>query len=114
MYKQVIIVRKDLGMTEGKLAAQACHGAVSVLSKTKKIIVESWEKSGQKKVILQAKDLDQLMKLREKCAKMRLPCAIVADAGLTELTPGTITVLAIGPDKEEKIDKITGSLPLLK
>lgn len=114
MYKQVIVIRKDLGMTEGKLAAQACHGAVSVLKKTNKKILSAWEKTGQKKVILQAKDLDELMKLREKCAKLRLPCAIVADAGLTELTPGTITVLAIGPDKEEKIDKVTGSLPLLK
>lgn len=30
------------------------------------------------------------------------------DAGLTQIEPGSYTVVAIGPDDEEKIDKITG------
>jgi PTH2 family peptidyl-tRNA hydrolase len=39
---------------------------------------------------------------------------MIQDRGLTEIAPGTVTVLGIGPDRADRIDKITGDLPLLK
>ncbi len=39
--------------------------------------------------------------------------ALIEDAGLTVFKKPTITCLAIGPDKEEKIDEITGKLKIL-
>lgn len=114
MYKQVIVIRTDLKMSRGKLIAQCCHAAISAVKKTSKKDFIAWDRNGQKKVILKVKNLDEMEKLKEKCGKLKITYAMIADAGLTELKPGTITAMAVGPDVENKIDKITGSLPLLK
>lgn len=114
MYKQVIVIRSDLDMSAGKTAAQCAHAAVSSLDNANKKVLASWKREGQKKVVVQARNEKELFELKAKCGKLKIPCSLVIDAGLTELIPGTATALAIGPDKEEKINKITGSLPLLK
>jgi len=113
MYKQVIAIRIDLKMSKGKTAAQAAHASLSAMEKVDKKIAAAWKKEGQKKVVLEIKDLAELMSIRKKCDKEKIPNVLVADAGLTELPAGTVTALAIGPEKEEKIDKMTGHLPLL-
>ncbi|MCX6819053.1 MAG: peptidyl-tRNA hydrolase Pth2 [Candidatus Aenigmarchaeota archaeon] len=113
MYKQVIVIRSDLKMSKGKTAAQAAHASLSSVGKCNKKMLGAWEKEGQKKVVLSA-DMKQLLQLKEKCKKLGIPFALIIDAGMTELSAGSITALGIGPDKEEKINKVTGSLPLLK
>lgn len=114
MYKQVIIVRNDLKMSRGKTAAQVSHAAVDSAHNAERKIISLWRKEGQKKVVLKAKSENELLALKEKCQKLGLQCSLITDAGHTELEPGTITALGIGPDEEEKINKVTGSLPLLK
>lgn len=113
MYKQVIVVRKDLKMSPGKTASQVAHASVSAIDNAEKGVVEKWKKEGQKKIVLKVEDLKELIIIKNLCRKMRMPYAVVSDAGHTELKPGTITALAIGPDKEENIDKLTGNLKIL-
>ena len=108
--KQVIVVRKDLKLSKGKLAAQVAHASITAADKSK--FKDKWLNEGQKKVILKVENLDKLLRLYETAKSKKLPTAIVKDAGLTHLPPGTITCIGIGPAPEEKIDKITGKLKL--
>ncbi|MBU5688117.1 MAG: peptidyl-tRNA hydrolase Pth2 [Candidatus Aenigmarchaeota archaeon] len=110
MYKQVIILRKDLKMSKGKAAAQACHAAVHSFEKVKWSLIEKWKFFGSKKVVLAVNNEEEILEIYKQVKKAKIPCFLVKDAGLTELKPGTITALGIGPVEEEKIDKITGSL----
>jgi PTH2 family peptidyl-tRNA hydrolase len=113
-YKQVIVVRADLRLSAGKTAAQVAHAAYTSAMEASLQARRAWEKEGQRKVVLQVQNIGELRNFEEKCEKARLPHAIIADAGLTELPPGTVTCLGIGPAPEEKLDRVTGSLPLLK
>ncbi len=115
-YKQVIVVRTDLGMSKGKLAAQVAHASVIAAFKTyrdKREWFDAWWSSGQKKIVLKASSVEELLKLVDEARRRNLPVAVVRDAGLTELPPGTLTAIAIGPAPSRLIDEITGRLKLL-
>ncbi len=111
--KQVILVRNDLKLKKGKLAAQVGHAAVDAMASTSQNIVKEWLASGGKKIVLKVKDLNELRKYEKDAKKEKLTTAVIVDAGLTEVKPGTVTCMAIGPDDDNKIDKITGKLKIL-
>jgi len=113
MFKQIIVIRNDLGMTEGKKCVQTAHASLGAYKRTDKKIVKKWESEGQKKVVLEVDSKEKIQDLYKKLKKGRISCFLVEDAGLTELEPGTITALGIGPEREEVLDKITGGLKLL-
>jgi len=115
-YKQVIVVRADLKMSKGKIAAQAGHAAVSAAEEARKHCrdwFKAWMSEGQCKVVVKVKSEKELLELEKQAKESGLPCALIIDRGLTEMPPGTITCLGIGPAPSEKVDKITGNLPLL-
>jgi len=114
MYKQMIIIRNDLNMFVGKKCVQSCHACLGAYQKSQKTITKKWSEEGQKKVVLEVNSEKEIINLFELAKKEKIACFLVQDAGLTELEPGTITALGIGPDEEEKIDKITRNLKLLK
>ncbi len=114
-YKLVIVIRDDLKMTPGKLAAQVAHAAVTCALEAKARKAKwfsEWYREGQRKVVLRAGDVEELRSLKELAARAGLPIALISDAGLTELPPNTTTCLGIGPAPQNLIDPITGSLPL--
>ncbi|MDE1767828.1 MAG: peptidyl-tRNA hydrolase Pth2 [Candidatus Micrarchaeota archaeon] len=114
--KQVILVRNDLDMGKGKLAAQVAHASIMsylIAVKENKEIVDEWMKGGQKKIVLKVDDDKAIKRLFEAFKFKKIPCALVNDAGLTQLPPGTITTLGVGPWKKSEIDFFTSALKLL-
>mgnify|MGYP000235729913 CR=1 FL=1 len=110
----MVIVVNKIDMSCGKMAVQVAHAAVDCSLRAwrkRRRMAKQWLKEGQKKVVLEA-DEEEILMLEKKAKEMGILTSLIRDAGLTELEPGTLTALAIGPDEEEKIDKITGHLPL--
>lgn len=103
-------------MSKGKLASQVGHAAVSASEKARKKKLRWWNiwiKEGQMKVVLKVNSSTELESLYKKAKTLDLPCELIIDRGLTEIPPGTITCIGIGPAPVDKVDKVTGDLALL-
>jgi PTH2 family peptidyl-tRNA hydrolase len=112
--KQAIVLRTDLQMSTGKLAVQACHASVATVLCAEDDVLERWKIDGQTKIALAVHSLAELENLKRQCEAMGIIHAMISDAGRTELAPGTVTALAIGPAEDKAVDQITGAIPLLK
>lgn len=107
-------------MGKGKIAAQVAHAAVtlvvSIINSNNlrwKEWLNEWLHQGQPKIIVKVNSLDEIISRAKKAETMNLPFSIIEDAGKTQLEPGTITCLGIGPAPENLVDSITGDLKLL-
>ena len=115
-YKQVLVFRKDLPLSKGKIAAQAGHAAVSAAQDANthyKKWWEAWLYEGQRKIAVKVQDEKELRELEKAAEEVGLPHALIVDAGLTEIPEGTVTCLGIGPAPAERIDRLTSKLQLL-
>jgi PTH2 family peptidyl-tRNA hydrolase len=123
-HKQVIILRKDLNMRKGKLVAQGAHASMgAILSLCKqdgnKLILEMddrtepWLTGRFKKICVYVNSEEELLQIYNTALTNGLVCSIIKDSGLTEFhgVP-TLTAVAVGPDKEDRIDEVTKHLPL--
>ena len=112
--KLAIVVRTDLGMGRGKIAAQVAHAAVAaVLASSAGTDFAAWLHEGQPKVVLKVPGADQLQDVVRRAQAARLPVQLVQDAGRTQVPRGTPTCCAIGPAAASRIDAVTGELTLL-
>ncbi len=68
---------------------------------------------GAEQVVLKVIGEPPLFELTVNAENAGISTGLVQDAGLTEVPPGTVTALGLGPAKSEILDKITGNLPLL-
>lgn len=103
-------------MSKGKTAAQVAHASLSSYLETSRIKPEwasNWIKEGQKKIVLKVGSLDLLYDIKKLAEREHIPNSLISDAGLTELEPGTVTCLGIGPGPSDLIDKVVGNLKLL-
>ena len=115
-YKVVVLVRQDLKMSKGKTAAQASHAAVSCALQAyrkRPSLFSQWDGIGQKIVCLKVASQKELFEFKAIADAQNLITAVVCDAGRTEVDPGTITCMGIGPEKQSVLDKITGELGML-
>lgn len=136
MVKQVIVMRKDLNMRKGKMIAQGAHASMNAVLQllgfdlsdinvkgegckfpnriNTNPVFDRWKKHGYTKICLYVNSEEELLDIYNKAKEKNLTVSIITDSGRTEFGgKPTKTCLAIGPDKIEEIDKITGHLPLL-
>ncbi|KZZ94967.1 peptidyl-tRNA hydrolase 2 [Moelleriella libera RCEF 2490] len=117
--KLVLVVRTDLGMTKGKIAAQCSHATLACYkmlaggNAQAKEVLRRWEKRGQAKIAVQVKSEQELTELRWKALELGVTAEVIQDAGRTQIDPGSLTVLGVGPAPKSVVDKITGHLKLL-
>ncbi|PKI75285.1 peptidyl-tRNA hydrolase 2, mitochondrial [Punica granatum] len=114
-FKMVLVVRNDLKMGKGKIAAQCSHATLGLY---KKLLhrapraLNRWEMSAQPKVVVKIESEEDMLVLQERAKSLKLPTHITIDAGRTQIAPNSRTVMAIlGP--VEVVDNVTGGLKLL-
>ncbi|WOL08521.1 hypothetical protein Cni_G17274 [Canna indica] len=114
-FKMVLVVRNDLKMGKGKIAAQCSHATLGLY---KKLLhrapkaLNRWENCGQVKVVLKIESEEDLLVLQGRAKSLKLPNHITIDAGRTQIAPNSRTVMAIlGPS--DMVDDVTGGLKLL-
>lgn len=113
-YKLAVVVRNDIVMTTGKLAAQVGHAVHDAVTRCKAEILESWEADGSMIVVLEERSEAGLRSVEATARTAGVAVHDVQDEGLTEVESGTWTALAVGPDNVDRIDSVTGRLRLLR
>lgn len=112
--KLALIVRSDLGMSKGKIAAQVAHAAVAAALRNQQTAqFAAWLRDGQPKVVLKLDDEDELEGLCAAAEAAGLPVERIRDAGRTQVAPGTLTCCAIGPVPDEQLEPVVKELMLL-
>ncbi|XP_030648917.1 peptidyl-tRNA hydrolase 2, mitochondrial [Chanos chanos] len=114
-FKMVLVVRTDLKMGKGKVAAQCSHAAVSAYKQVQRRnpdVLKQWEYCGQPKVVVKAPDEESLLELLTRAREVGLPVSLIQDAGRTQIAPGSRTVLGVGPGPADLVDQVTGHLKL--
>ena len=115
--KLVLVVRPDLGMSSGKIAAQCAHAAVmsyrSAEERTPNLC-QLWLSTGQQKVVVKCDSPGQegLMKYVQLAKSKGIITSTVLDAGHTQVKRGSLTVIGIGPGPESLINQVTGKLKI--
>ena len=135
--KQMIVVRKDLHMRKGKIAAQAGHACVTAIlmalereNRLNQVTVSGdsielqtgsqeatplsdWFLNGTAKVCVSVDSEEALLDLDKKAKELGYISALICDAGMTEFhgVP-TYTCLALEPLPPEVVNPLTGELPL--
>eukprot|EP01129_Flabellula_baltica_P004673 TRINITY_DN1645_c0_g2_i1.p2 TRINITY_DN1645_c0_g2~~TRINITY_DN1645_c0_g2_i1.p2 ORF type:complete len:193 (-),score=46.69 TRINITY_DN1645_c0_g2_i1:32-610(-) len=111
--KLVLIVRTDLGMKRGKVAAQCSHATLGAYLNTEgSENTQRWLRRGSAKVVLKVGSEEEMDMIRFTAKELGVPTHVVTDAGRTQIASGSRTVLALGPAPKSLIDVVSGHLKL--
>jgi len=111
--KQVIVIRTDLEMGRGKMVAQGSHASLDAALNVPASLRNEWLGTGGKKIVVKASSERELQALFMEAKRLKLPAALIHDAGHTQVEPGSATAVAIGPAKESELATLTSGLKLL-
>ena len=114
--KMVFVINHELKMGKGKIAAQVGHAAVKATLKSGELrpeLLDAWLSTGQKKICVKAVDAPHIEQIENQAKQVNVLTSKIHDAGHTQIPAGSLTVLALGPDEDEKLDDLTGELKLL-
>jgi PTH2 family peptidyl-tRNA hydrolase len=113
--KQIIVMRKDLGMRAGKMVSQGAHASVASVERFRDDPrVKAWLASSFTKITVRVESEAELTTLYDQAVEAGLLAVQIVDSGRTEFDGvPTLTCIAIGPDTDEKLEPITGELKLL-
>lgn len=111
--KMIIVMRVDLGMSVGKMVAQGAHAAAGLMRSLGPTDYSLWLANGLTKIVVRAESEAELNDIRQRARVAGLRVYPVSDAGRTEVEPGTLTCIGIGPQPAREVDKVTGGLRLL-
>jgi len=123
--KMVIVMRSDLGLRKGEIAAQVAHAAMKWLcerikawrhedwssgSGTEASVMtpeeDEWVLGTFTKIVLRVDSAEELAAIGSKAIEAGLTVRTVEESNLG----GKVTCIGIGPHEAEKIDPITGHL----
>lgn len=119
--RMALVIRQDLGMQKGKVAAQCCHAALSCFrmigcdsgrESYNPQMVQRWLRCGQAKITLKCPDKETMDELYAKAISLGVNACVIHDAGRTQIAAGSATVLGVGPAPKAVLDQITGELKL--
>lgn len=95
-----VVVREDLKMSVGKMAAQVGHGVLGAVTAAKKqlpVTLSKWESSGETKLFFHVESEQRFLKIAGLAKSSKVPQIVISDAGRTQIAAGSKTVLAFGP-----------------
>ncbi|GAA5929378.1 hypothetical protein JCM21900_002281 [Sporobolomyces salmonicolor] len=114
--KLVLVVRTDLNMNKGKIAAQCGHATLACyksLIQANPALVRHWERTGQAKIAVKCDSEEELLILQASAKSLGLCARSIQDAGRTQVAAGSTTVLGIGPAPVRIVNQVTSHLKLL-
>lgn len=113
--KQIIVMRKDLGMRAGKMVAQGAHASMAAaLNHLDDPRIQRWLDGSFAKVCVRVESEEELLAVYDAAVAAGLITALITDSGRTEFHGiPTKTCIAVGPDTAENLDPVTGKLRLL-
>jgi peptidyl-tRNA hydrolase, PTH2 family len=136
--KQVIVVRRDLNMPPGKLAAQVAHASMAAVLSEGEFVehrdakgallkrdfvigvqhrpsLDHWLSGSFTKVCLMVHSEQELMEIYDRARALMLPCSLIEDSGRTVFHGiVTRTCIAIGPLIPEAFRGLTDHLKLYR